>query len=358
MSEVEKKESTNPPPTSISPTCTLSIMGMPEDAPWSEAFQKVTQQLIVNCGRFMDLSHLDGVTLGFDYDDALASVDLGYESKIAKGYTNSDGLIGVGKMLRVRRDDAMKVHVVLNANVLMDLVDHELESDDFWSAANFLAHELAHVEVNTWFETHSPGVMMAAHQGDWAVAAIRDAAHTIWEEYAACRLSAPFSQGTMTTLSYVQSFETSLSGTVPRARESIKLYRSHSDRSRLLIDTSRIVALPLKMAAYLMGHLDGLEEELDLVSRCPMTSESGLEKHFDSLQGELRAAWETRKAWDGLAGVDGIVDVVLDALETVGVELSLNQEPPGSTVCAPFTAESMPNGEADMEIIRIRQILG
>ncbi|MCS7921477.1 hypothetical protein N0438_33000, partial [Pseudomonas aeruginosa] len=50
----------------------------------------------------MNLSNLDGITIGFDYDDALASVDLGYESTIAKQYTKQENLLGVGKALRVR----------------------------------------------------------------------------------------------------------------------------------------------------------------------------------------------------------------------------------------------------------------
>lgn len=136
------------------------------------------------------------------------------------------------------------------------------------------------------------------------------------------------------------------------------MFRSHSNCAQLLIETSRIVAMPLKMAAYLMGHLDGANEQLDLARRCPAIRDSGLEEHFDSLQHELRAAWNTRKSWDGLAGVDGIVSVIVAALATAGVELSLSQDPPGSTVHAPFTVETMPNGEADMEIIRMRRILG
>ncbi|WP_167670044.1 hypothetical protein [Stutzerimonas nitrititolerans] len=42
----------------------------------------------------MNLSNLDGITIGFDYDDALASVDLGYESTIAKQYTKQENLLG------------------------------------------------------------------------------------------------------------------------------------------------------------------------------------------------------------------------------------------------------------------------
>lgn len=345
MSEDSKSEASNPlPPCSIPATCQLSIRGAPEGVEWHDAFQNVILKLIILCGRVMDLSQLDGVTVGFDYEDALDSVDLGYESAIAKGYTNADGLVGVGKMLRVRRDDTVKVHIVLSANVLLNLINHDIETDEFWAAANILAHELAHVEVTTWFESHSPGVMLAEPQGDWAVATMRDAAHTIWEEYAACRLSARFSHGEMATLSYAEGFETSLSGTVTRAHESIISFRTHGNCSQLLIETARAIAMPLKMSAYLMGHLDGLDEKLDLMERCPSVNNSGMGDHFITLQRELRVAWETRKSWEGLSGVDGIVNVILAALLTAGVEVTLSQAPPGSRVYAPFTVETMPNG--------------
>lgn len=101
-------------------------------------FIAVTQKLVETTGRYMNLSNLDGITIGFDYDDALASVDLGYESTIAKQYTKQENLLGVGKALRVRRNGEIKMHVVLNGHVLLDLVEHEPTSDEFWGQPTFL----------------------------------------------------------------------------------------------------------------------------------------------------------------------------------------------------------------------------
>ena len=82
-----------------------------------------------------------------------------------------------------------------------------------------------------------------------------------------------------------------------------------------------------------------------------------MNKHFIALQQELRTAWETRKSWSGLSGVDGITDIILDALLTAGVEVTLSQGLPGSFVRAPLTAETMPNDEADMATVRMRRTL-
>ncbi len=344
------------PPCSIPASCRISFRDIPDDTEWKDKFISAVTDVVVVCGRVMDLSNLEGITIGFDYDAALDSVDLGYESTIAKQYTNEGGLMGVGKSLRVRRDDAIKMHVVLKGNVLLDLALRDMETDEFWAAANILAHELGHVQTAGWFEDHSPGVMLEPHQGDWATSTLRDTAHTIWEEYAACRLSALISQGTLVTDSYVQGLETSLEGAVDRARNTIKEFRMHGDVDRLLVETGRETAIPLKMVAYLMGHMDGIDEPVDVEERCQIACE--LTQHFDALLGALRNAWETRTSWSGLTSLDPIVEVIVDALRTVGIEVTLNEEHPGSRVDVPYRAETLPNGEADMVIIRMRQALG
>ena len=52
--------------------------------------------------------------------------------------------------------------------------------------------------------------------------------------------------------------------------------------------------MPLKMSAYLLGHLDGLDEEADIDSRCHFAGE--LTPHFHELLDALRGAWGTREA--------------------------------------------------------------
>lgn len=145
------------PSCSIPASCKISFRDIPEGVEWKDKFISAVSGVVVTCGRLMNLSNLDGVTIGFDYDAALDSVDLGYESTIAKQYTNEGGLLGVGKSLRVRRDGAIKMHVVLKGSVLLDVALQDLERDEFWAAANILAHDLGHVQTAVWFKVNSPG---------------------------------------------------------------------------------------------------------------------------------------------------------------------------------------------------------
>jgi hypothetical protein len=344
-----------PPPSTVPATTTLNLRALGSDQEWNERFAGNLRYLVVECGRFMDLRLLEGVTVGFDYDDALNSVDLGYESATAKGYTKEDGLIGVGKLLRVRREDGIKAHIVIDAGVLHLLA--EPEHPLFLSTANILAHELAHVNVMLWFNEHNPEITPQRLSRDGVVHAMRDTAHTIWEEYAACRLSARIS-GDQVMETYAKNVTISMSGAVQRARESIKAYRTHGNFWRLLTETLTAIAKPIKMLAYLLGHLDGLNQEADLKSLTPTCAGDELYPAVPIVHDALREAWETRHDWQGIAGVSGIVGALQQAMQIAGIELRLSEEGEGTSFHVPYTAATMPNGEADMEIIRFRRMLG
>ncbi len=117
MSQDDPEQEREALPPSTVPSCQLSFRGLGDNQEWNERFIRNFQGVLFTCGRYMDLSLLDGVTVGFDYDDALASVDLGYESTVARQYANEGGLLGVAKALRVKREGGIKVHAVFDAKV-------------------------------------------------------------------------------------------------------------------------------------------------------------------------------------------------------------------------------------------------
>lgn len=330
------------PPSTVPADATIAFRGIPADAEWFPAFQRTLQEITIGCGRIFDLHLLEGITVGSDYDDALASVRLGYESRTAKGYTKSEGLVGVGKTLRVLRAEGLKGHIVLNASCLGDLIDES--SVGFLATANIVAHELAHVAVLGWFEDTLPGLLLSSHEGDWATAMLRDIALTVWEEYAACRLSAPISSEEVTTR-YAECLSIATLSALPAAREKIKDYRLHGDVSRLLVEISAPLGNALKMAAYLLGHLEGLEDGRPVDSLCPGCTEAGFSGIVANLRQALREAWDNRDAWGGIEGANGIVGAILAALRTAGAIVTLRQEAPGTYVDVPFTPETMPAAE-------------
>lgn len=341
MEEPETPAAPPLPPTTVSVDCQLSCRGFADEAT-ALSFGAAMNATVVDLGRVMDLSLLDGVTVGYDYDDALDSVDLGYESTIAKSYSKGS-VVGIAKFLRVLRDGKVRAHVVYHAPYVAAIADDT--DENYWLAVNIIAHELGHVAAQRWFDEGIPDVMLKPHEGDWAVASIRDAAHTMWEEYAACRLSAPFSNDSKIG-DYITCVEESVPGKIDAAHERIKAYRTHADVSQVMVEVCASIALPLKMASYLLGHMDGLEDESDLADICPVLSTSPFGPFMPKLHHELRKLWETREAWDGWETFDGLADVLVQACAAAGMIITLDNN--GSRVDMPFTAETMPNGEADM----------
>lgn len=68
----------------------------------------------------IDLTTLDGITIAFDYAQALLELDRGYETK--HKLTPSDGIVlGVAMTRAVIGDGMIKSHMLFNAGILLPL---------------------------------------------------------------------------------------------------------------------------------------------------------------------------------------------------------------------------------------------
>lgn len=109
----------------------------------------------------IDLERLDGITISFDYDEALASVDRGKEG--LRPLSRSDGeVIGIAMSPAVLRDGVVKVHLVFSADYIAGILDGEA-TDAFRFALAVIAHECAHVEVTKQRDLAFPGTVLQAH---------------------------------------------------------------------------------------------------------------------------------------------------------------------------------------------------
>lgn len=329
--------------SSVPPDIDVVLMGFPDESVLNARFEEAIRYIIAGCGRFMDLSRLDGVTIGFDYDEALASVCLGYESSVAKTYTNTGDLIGVAKVLRVFRNNQVKAHIVYNAGVLRALADPQ--SVVFPSTLNLIAHELGHVGALGWFEKHSPGIMLKPFDGDWLRWQIMDAAHTCWDEYAACRLAAVFPSQDVEA-NYLDISIRQSANVFATAHESIKSYRTHADIGRVILDASRPVCNAFKFIAYYLGNYDGSHQDGGEFND---GSFNELSDFVEAFHLALRDAWETRLAWRGFSGLEGVFEVLIDALHAAGMHITfeVREGVEASRVFFPFSPQTLPGGEAE-----------
>lgn len=269
----------------------------------------------------MDLSRLDGLTIAYDYDAALADLDRGQVGLRPLTRSNDDQLIGVGMAPAVLRDGIIKVHVVINAAYVEGLDDEGVAdemSEAFASSLYLLAHECAHVAVTTETDRLLPGTILQHRVANYEAAIFLQVNEACWEEYAACRLSAPFGRGQL------HHYEVGLRGVLNVCKERAAAAREgfwrHRDLDRVVSELGPPLAEPLRLAAYVLGHIDGLGEPVEI-------SEETREAIFDAGYGELinalamtlRSLWDVRGERTKLSDHDGIGDVAREAFWAGGM---------------------------------------
>ncbi|TAN02469.1 MAG: hypothetical protein EPN36_16955 [Rhodanobacteraceae bacterium] len=316
----------------------LTLLDFTSGHPETQCFSAAMSQAIMDCGRVMDLERLDGVTVAFDFDAALSSIDLGYESAHAKGYTKTEEFLCVGKALTVRRCGKLMSHVVFHAPTAGLLIHPEHESHPL--AVNIIAHEFAHVTGLKWNDEAMPGLLLAPYQTDWFTASLFDAALIVWDEYLACRLAAGFGDAVRQRKLYAKNYEGDASLAVSRTREPIRSYRLHGDLEKMMAQIRVPLIQPLKLAGYLLGHLDGMEDKQPLDALCLGHIGTPYQSLLPALRAELRNLWDTR---DHAAGVErhaGLIKLIIQIYEGIGVYPK--KQGNGYYVSIPYSPETLP----------------
>jgi hypothetical protein len=306
----------------------LSLLGFDANNALVQQLQDVLCDLVLDCGTQMNLHLLDGITVGADYKTALDSVDLGYVSSVAKGYTNEDGMIGAAKTLRVKRDGQVRAHIVF-ADMLGPLLD--VDHERFGATVNLVVHELSHVAVMGWLEANAPNTYLEPVAGDWATNYMRENALVLWEEYAVCRLSAGWGTDTIQA-DLAENVELSVAQAWQRAQQARYAFGEHHDVSKVFVEVAVPLAKPLKTLAYLLGHLDGAERDINLGQLCPTFAASDFAEFAMPLCHTLRQVWEIRHAWSSLTDLDDIVALLVAVMGAAGVSVDLLDEAPGTWV--------------------------
>lgn len=342
------------PESTLPSNLQLHLRGFAPDAEFTSRFAAALSEVLIECGRLFDLERLDGVTVGYDYADSLASVDLGFQSTRAREYTKTDRIVGVAKSMNVLREGRVMSHVVYDARFVEAIVEPEHEYH--LQALHILAHELGHVAELKWRDEALPGFMLRPYPMGQGRAMLLESALAIWEEYAACRLTARLGDSQAQTALYVDNYVGHVGDAVSRAHAAVRAYRTHGDIVRLMVEAGGPVLEPLRLAGYLLGHLDGLGEDVDLDTLCPAHVGTPFETLSVALRDVLHAIWDGRDDWDGLETFDPVVEIVTRALSHAGLHCTPHDE--DLYVDVPYTAETLPGGAAELAMIDLRRTLG
>jgi hypothetical protein len=302
-------------PTTVPEGISASIRGLPTE----EDAQRLGQRMfgaIRLIGEVINLERLDGVTVGVDYSEALASLDRGKEGLRALQATDEE-VIGVAMTPVVLRDGVAKSHLVFSAAFLWPLAEDEPDKDQLRQAVYMVAHECAHVEVNHDFDRAFPGQLLQS-QYDWEQNLIQGSAFAIWDEYAASRLSAPFGPEQLTP--YLEGLQDVLAAAGPKSLDAIDSFRGHRNVDRLIEEAGPALILPLKMFGYVFGHLDGIEVGwADQTTAREKAEACGYDELAEDVAAACRDLWERRGEWSSQTEFDSLGKSVRAALAAGGV---------------------------------------
>ena len=325
------------PPQTAPESIPVSVRGF-ADATEAENFGHEIALTVRSISCYINLSRLDGITVAFDYDDALAELDRGYEPTRVLARTSDDRAIGVAMAPAVVRDGVVKGHLVFYAPIVLPIQDETHE--EFRQALYLIAHECAHIEDLQCRDERFPGTILQSEITDFEEAFFEPIIASLSGEYAACRLSAIF--GEEQAPAYEICFVGALEEASNEANAAIRDYRLHGDLNRVLEEAGRPLCEPLRFAAYLIGHLDGRNEDWDAVPVArDRLAESDYAPYVERLSGTLRNAWSTYEAWGSPAVFHPLKAIACEVLEQGGMILS--RLPDGTVdVDIPYSPETMP----------------
>lgn len=298
----------------------------------ARSFADIIAEYARELSRYIDLERLDGITVAYDYDQALLELDRGYEASIQLT-ASKDRVIGVAMSPGVMRDGVYKRHLVFNAPYVMALEDaqHEL----FGLSFHTMAHECAHVEVATAYDRAFPGVLLQQQHGGMLDAMRSDVIFACWDEYATCWIVAGMGEDPLP--GYQQTLLEFIGDTRSRANGFIRAYRLHADVGQLLREVCGVYGDLLKFASYFAGTMVGQDKTLADVPEVKAAIEgSWFEPYFDRLLEVMAGLTGRWGEWQSEEEFQAIADIFIDMVEDGGVEMTA-MENGGVYANVPFT---------------------
>lgn len=332
----------NLPPSTAPSGLSVMVKGFTNQEAAAELGQTVGQ-CVMELGSFMDLSTLDGVTIGVDYDAALASIDQGMDRLRRLDRTNTKEMQGVAKTCQVTREGKVKSDLVFNAAMIVSLIaEDQSMPEDRQSAIGIIAHECGHVAINARMEALVPDARLGAKIADFERAVLFQIAQIAWDEYAVCRLSARFAS--QQNEQHAQTVIAVLPEARLRANETIKAYRLHGDNYRVIGEAGGELCQPMKAVAYLLGGMDAENLGWDDFPEARAAIEvGGYGDLVDALHDRCRALWDSQAEWTPEVDVLGpLVDLTRDVFTSGGIYFY--QDDNGAWgIRVPLSPETMPD---------------
>lgn len=273
----------------------------------------------------IEMSGLDRVTVAEDYENALAEFNRGVgalEGKNQLKPTKDEVAVGVAMTPAFLKDDEVKSHIFFNYYFVKG-IDYDLNSEVFQISLNIIAHECAHVEATSKFDSVFPGVPLkrypdecnALDRAKWGCAI-----YASWEEYIACRRSSDFGKNPLDD--QVDTLLQTLNGIDEKADRMVEEWERDDDKDygKVFYGLFKLYGNLIKYSCYVLGTMHGLRLTVeDVPSLGNELADSWFAPHFNKLGELCEVLYESYGTWEDYETFDAIGDLLEKIVERKGV---------------------------------------
>ena len=297
----------------------FTMRGFPDEASAIAASKRVGEVIDETASALrLSLAGLDGVTIAYNYDAALAELSRGFLASGPLAASADDFATGVAMSPRVLRNGKVKSHVVLSA-AIVPLIDAPQAGV---SGKYIIAHELAHVHETYFMDKLLPGLLLQQNIFGGQEIFLFATAESCWSEYAASAFSAPVCPD------HGRLYETTFVAALPQLKERVlaakREWVTDNDYYKVWKQISGDVTTVLRYASYLMGHVASFDKPFEEAAKDAwrvMEENTWLLPRFEEQFAILAEMINTFSQWKGLEAFDPLKELVRNVFEDCGVPM-------------------------------------
>jgi len=228
----------------------LSLIGC-GNAENAQELSNAIQGIVTSLARALPLHRLDGITIAYDYREAVASLDRGYEGASAPDTAPEEIGQGIARTVSVQRNGRWKERIIVDAGAAFALLSDDSGHVEW--GLYILVRQLAEVAISELIERQLPGVWMNPIS-DPLQGFLYPSLHPAIFGYLGSHVSAGFGNPPHHADVKRELLITAL-GEMKSAGLAARLeYRHHGDMDRLLAVVMPRISYALQFAADLLGH--------------------------------------------------------------------------------------------------------
>ena len=252
-------EAEEPPVETLPLNCSVNIRGWENNNEVeARGFGEGVISLAKELSRYLDLSRLETIVVGWDYAEALASVDRGDGIPPAASTTNEYGQ-GGAMAVHVVRDDEIWNVVVIWTGLVRQL--NQTDHPEHKLALLTFVHELVHVHDLRLFTRTYPGGWRAAKPRDGRDGSLQPIVTPCQSEYSAQRRAAwAAPEYGLDLLDMLGKAMKDVDDQIRSARQS---YRLHGDMEKYWPVVVERLTFLFQAIGYGLGHADWVEAKAD-----------------------------------------------------------------------------------------------